>query len=1311
MTMTASSSEGEEFIYTDNSRSGLGGWLTELQPATIKVDERDSVDRLSFAASYGRLINFYDKHNNKNGSWRNFFLKDPLILLATISRSDYKVIHLQCIQLEKTFKRLFESCPTSTLQIDLCRVLNQLFFLVNNIFCNINEWLQHLHKDPKSYPLKEFIILKVETLVADLLRESLAQQLILSAQFEEIEGPDQGVFNYFESCWQINICPSDTGNKVGGSLPLNFARLQQAWYAEYKIYQTLFNFYVQVIDNSKQAYTLQTQQGSHYPDTALLITFAELMSVQQQQLNNMTGKHLDFYYKDVLKQSSQKAVADEVYLCFRLAKKIPNYTLIAGTEFDGGVDNKSPVRFASMTTQKLNKILIAQAHTVFYRDNKLYLQEINKADEVKKNPQGEMQGWPLFGDDEDKKNEIKQGFSFASPLLYLQGGVRQITISFEFFASPSLSIVSIIKEFDQADIFLSSAKKWIKISPLSIKNKFKKNTLEMQISLSGDEPAIEAFVNNPDAYESPWPLFKLLSNDMGNFIKVPDLKSISIKTVVSEFKDLALYSDSGKLAGNDFLPFGPIVECGDSFYIGSQEIFSKPTSELLISINWMQLPVNFSQYYSAYNCYLDNYSATVSSSNFSNDCFRVVFSILKGTQWQTVLPQGEESSAQPSQLFQVKPDKGESDTLNPISSFSFKGNISSGLNDNDSVATIVPAKPELLLEILKGPGNNSNGLLKIQLDSPKLGFGHNLYAKVITQTTLENASLLVKHSKQSVTISLISKVISLLKAFFTKINNLLKKVVSTVGKLISTVIKVISSALKKVLGYFFKIASKIKNIFHKKGKEKSEGIEHEVLTKILDDVKKEELSILNKIESISNEFNSMPNLPYAPKVSSLSINYTASDTVYFSKADPDNYPFEFYHYDGFSCFPIYNSQTDKALTQLNSSQQIPGQVQSSNSGALRLFAGGPQGALYLGLDNVIAPCELSIFFQLAHSPSKENSVLPAVEFSYLSLTGWQLLPILSDTTQKFACSGIVNVKIPEDITRTSVLMPDSQYWLAVSVQQQQNVLDFAQIVYMNTQAVKASRFDLNELAAGQCPTLVSGKITKTTVPQVYLSSVIQPFSSEEGSAEEDQTHFYHRVSQRLKVKDRSLSLDDYEKMAFLAYPGLYFSHCSKGHNPGQINLALVNAYADSAMPDSFYPVVNAGDIKKISDYLKARSSTFVRLNVENMKQQMLTVNAQLEFCDALSANLYCQKIEQQLKLYLSPWISTNQTQVQICQGISEAQVFNFLISRPEVTGVHGLTLHKSGDLTDEVILLVSAKTHNISEYIPNKMCSDEKVSA
>ncbi len=1344
--------------------------LGALDPETILVDERSLLDRLSFCARYAELIVFFDQNNQPDGDWRQFFLKDPIILMAAISTTGYTPKHRMYLLLQKQLKdsgvnwsyvNLTKNPPGHK----TLRHLEQLFELINGLFIEINDWLDQMDIGQKSYALRTFVQQQVQTTLAIQLGQLIELQKLCHFVFSEISSPDFKVLSDFNPLWQStmhtrNLALLDTDADGQMVVDVNvLERLEQ-------IYYQVFGFYVQVVDSAKDSFNELwddlNQSSDSYPDTALLIAFSQLMQVQQDQLNKLTQSHLNFYYRDILQQNLRPAEGDSVIVCLTLKPKAEPLLLPQGTLFNGGVNaEQQPQLFSSGQSQWFNQIKIEQVQTLQYKqkfdsnkqfiNGELFSSVIKDANKVIKDPQGKLRNWSLLGDSHGKL--LSQGWAVASPLLSLSGGHRTITLTMDWASDWPVSK----EEINSSQFFLSGKKKWlaVKLKSVVITN----TSLIMTIELDANEPAIVAFEKNPDGYSSEWPLFKWLLSEQLDLTQPPQMKSLNIDVKVQEFHEIELYNDAGKLSTDSaFLPFGPIPDEGSQFYLGSAEIFSKPLTELKIQLTWQQLPKDMTDYYQTYNQFIANDFTALNQDPpacekkpFNNAAFKGTFSLFSELQWKSVTV----TNALPENSTSVPAD--EKASLSTCSVFSF----------SDSALKAHKYDTELLLQPLNFNQPLKPGFIRLQLTSPEYGFGNSQYAKVVAAVTQENSYRLIADSKnsgknnkkiknkqipsnESINVGIpendmestnqsVSLFVEMKQAEPIKTpdeNEKNKKEDKKESRILSLFHKITGSdKLKKIKN---EIKEDIEEVLHSDKLAKAEKDIEEIvdITKdtvnlvdpaaapavdkadqLIDDLLKTNTTIIKSNDKDSNKpaLLAMPNIPYVPKIASMSLKYQAGKQFDLSKAA--DYPCELFHYDSFSAYSVYGNNITPAL------HQSPGLVEQS-AGVSLIPGVSSGGCLYLGLNHIQPPCNLSLYFQLDELVAYSSQITPkvdnakqttgtsqnkgALKFYYLSDGGWQPLQILHDSTDGLKCSGIVEVFLGADMSKDPSLLPfakpadkttDKRGWLAIQGfnHSPEKISDYAKVVYLNSQAVQLTRQFQQPWKQADAPTIAAENIKALVTDNPQVKGVLQPFAADGGQGKESHEQFYRRVSERINNKDRVVALDHFAGLACDALPDLYFCKTINAKKPQQqIQLMLVNGVNDITAADAFQPVVSGCQLSLLKQFFSRRLSPMVRLKLVNPDYEVVKVTAQLDFAANVAINRLCQQIAEQLKIYLSPWIKSTQTQRMINQELSCGELIDFICSWDEVIGVSNLTVTVDGHkLPQQFVIKMHSSTKSI----------------
>lgn len=1190
-----------------------------LSPKSIKLDERSEMDLLSFVAQYSDLILYYDSHNNQQGSWRDFFLKAPQILLAAISKTNYQLPLRQ-------FNALVRP------NIEISATLNPLCDLIKALFLDLNDWLVQMEKDHREYSLKSYLQQQIRSTLSQALWQFVDIQKNQSAAQQGVEAPDLSLYQSFEPLWHAPIqqpCQSALDSVTELQL----------------IFKTLFSVYVNVIDNAQHAYNTLKSEINNHPDSALLISFVRLLKTHQTQLNTITEKHLNFYYRDILQQTELQQAADQVYLSIALAEQIKAHTLVKGVAFKAGVDSQNkPIIFANLHEKQLNHAKIKQIIKVNYQKNKhqknlLYISQPESIAEIKQDKDGRVLCWPLFEPTQSRCHQQKYSLAIASPMFYLQEGDREIKLAFHFSKEVDNN------PFRAANYYLTCADGWLDISEQVTNSVNQKGQLARKIgqqiilSIKLDE-AITAICQceEIDDIQSPWPLLKIVFSDNIDLQYAPHITKIDIGVEVSGLQHgIALSNEHGLLTTDaPFSPFGPVVNAGAYLDICSTEVFAKPLTSLHLTLDWLNLPNDFAEYYQPYNAYLDEIETGSGrhshfNNHFHNHCFNICFSYYSQNSWSSITAKASTSDNKKGQyselvnLFHPLKEGGKKveeksehkGVLNRLWDNAFTSeeelkSIYSGprseqdntmidsheggnIEDKRTLAAVssfelssdnIASYPSLLINNQQ-LSYSTHANIRIKLQQPMLGFGYALFDKVIAWVSQKNSLLLLKQAQNT--------------------------------------FPYVSWGAKDKMP------------------------------------------------------ESLPNQPFSPNVKQLALSYRAQASINLINAK-NQLPFELYHHDSFSCRAVLDNSNQRGVTELP------------------LFAAlNCTNNLYFEVQDLSAPCQLTLYFQLAdHHCEKLQDDNSRLRYLYLSSSGWKSLSILSDSTGMLSFSGIIEFNIPTDIDSQSPLMPGNNHWICIACNDEIQ----ASVIYINTQVIKAQRIINKSNISDGPPTLAAGSITSLLTANAVLDSVEQPFSSFNGKGCETSAQFYQRVSYRLANKDRVISTNDYCSIALATDDNLFYCKQLLNQKPGDIHLLLVSGCVDESLSGAFNPKVNTARMAHIKQAISQRCSAFVNLQLQNPIPIKVKVIARI-ICPLTRQNAVSERVNRALKLFLSPWINgVSQQQIKIDSGLTQSQVMAFIAEQKDVEAVLSVELTydrasvQSGPL-NECALLISAEEHLI----------------
>ncbi len=392
-------------------RSGLtqtGRARAELQPGHFLPDERDLADLVLFGQRFAKHVRYYDATNTAAGDWTDFFESDVTASLAALSKLPLESF--------RTFQRDLETW----LKADPARApaaLSAHMLLVFHIAVALLEVVgAHHARLPSDHPFVGDVQRLVERDLADPLRALIGWY----KGGLDFDGNGAQVFadaDLAPSGYNVAGGPADPRVRLSTTLaetvlgrprlrdaavpPTLLARLTPPDFAAFyaaspadpspyldaagapnrhyeQIYDALtYNLLTTAVERVYQglerirrdaaghlAESLE-KFGAHPPHYALWLAFLQIFGRAQHELNTFTARHLDFYFRDVLRLGARAAVPDQAHLLFQLAKGRETALLTAGTLFRAGKDALGrPVSYALDSDIVVNRGSVAELRGV-----------------------------------------------------------------------------------------------------------------------------------------------------------------------------------------------------------------------------------------------------------------------------------------------------------------------------------------------------------------------------------------------------------------------------------------------------------------------------------------------------------------------------------------------------------------------------------------------------------------------------------------------------------------------------------------------------------------------------------------------------------------------------------------------------------------------------------------------------------------------------------------------------------------------------------------------------------------------------------
>ncbi len=362
------------------------------------------------------------------------------------------------------------------------------------------------------------------------------------------------------------------------------------------------------------------------------------------------------------------------------------------------------------------------------------------------------------------------------------------------------------------------------------------------------------------------------------------------------------------------------------------------------------------------------------------------------------------------------------------------------------------------------------------------------------------------------------------------------------------------------------------------------------------------------------------NPPYTPQIQSFSINYIASE-------------------NGIS---LEQFSGKSKLFHLHPF----GYKATAAGGDYVLARYANEGGLYLGLEKLNPPLDLSLLFQMAEGSADPDIPAPIILWDYLQGDEWKRLEdkgkILSDSTNGLLNSGIIRLRIPGDADTQHQLMPSGYHWLRISAPI--NSQGLSDTINIHTQAVLATLDKEGVAATHFNKPLAPESIRQLMQRNPSIKGVIQPYESFGGRPAEPIENLNTRISERLRHKNRALTAWDYERLVLEKFPEVYRAKCLPGGSAantslGRVEMIVVPDIRGLKLFDPFEPKLPFNVLEDIAAYLHGLAPPSAAILIKNPVYIQLRIRMNVKLHDAYEADrqYYLDELQNGLLRLLAPW--------------------------------------------------------------------------
>ena len=431
--------------------------------------------------------------------------------------------------------------------------------------------------------------------------------------------------------------------------------------------------------------------------------------------------------------------------------------------------------------------------------------------------------------------------------------------------------------------------------------------------------------------------------------------------------------------------------------------------------------------------------------------------------------------------------------------------------------------------------------------------------------------------------------------------------------------------------------------------------------------------------------------PVGPTMNGLWMNYCASQTIDLNSAEADDFSVRqarFFHFVPFGQteqHPFLNSADEVFLLPQFAFQNKDGKKSS-------------EAEFYIGITDLKPPQNLALLFQVVDGSADPLVVAPAIHWSYLSNNEW--IPFkdneVDDQTGGLLDSGIITFAMPRAASATNTLLPAKMYWIRAAVATASDAV--CRLITVAAQVLQATFTNKGNDPAFPAKVLQSGTITKLDQPNAAVKKITQPFATFGGRGKESSRAFYTRVSERLRHKDRAITLWDYERLVLAAFPQIYRAKClnhthyersANGSGtyrelaPGHVTVVTIPKQQSQNRRNPLRPFTSLGLLKEIEFFLLKRLSCFVKLHVENPQFEEVRVNCCVRLNPGLDEVFYEKKLQEAIVRFLSPWAFSAKGNPSFGGKIYKSVLIDFMEELPYVDYMADFKLfHEFDDIND-----------------------------
>jgi hypothetical protein len=616
--------------------------VTAPDPSRAPVDERRSEHAIAFASAYSSYLRYFDPTTPGDavgdpvaaGDWSDFFGSDISARLAVAAVDQIEIVRTQL----DGWRRELEDPPLPASDAAASAALAAVFDTTASIATAIDRLAAGL---PTAHALRATIGNLVRSQLSPMLRRLIGYRLAgesigvvaggvapppglavlgspVRPMADLIVGPGlapdwaAGVeVADWESFVAVDPAPHVSAYGPGAGIAERANHL-----ATHHLFRAATDAFLgahaAVVDGARAALRTSLEWKGHQPHYGLFLAFLDALDRIREQANGLTAKHLDFYYRDVLRLVERPAEPTHAHVLVELAKHVATYPVETGTLLRAGKDDQGDdAHFVVDRDLVANRATVEQISSVYrhrntvleqlpFADGRVFASPVTASDDGVGGELTSADGsWHPFAAasyahgalTEIRMPEAEIGFALASHHLWLSEGARTVTIGLATSRVVGTNVASDLR------CRLTTTDGWLDVDAIGAH--LPGAVLALTLELSGGDPAITGYDAAVHGYSFTTAMPVLLvtlrhTADRAyayDQLADVDVSAVSVRVGVDGLKTVTLSNDHGPVdATKPFLAYGSTPRPNSSLVIGSPEAFQKAPAGVTVRATWMEQP-------------------------------------------------------------------------------------------------------------------------------------------------------------------------------------------------------------------------------------------------------------------------------------------------------------------------------------------------------------------------------------------------------------------------------------------------------------------------------------------------------------------------------------------------------------------------------------------------------------------------------------------------------------------------------------------------------------------------------------------------